>query len=251
MSTKIYNAYISDLNCEQLLEKFKLIKPETEKVKTKHLLENFIKKVVRKIDKKEIEYKENTFDLLYDEIDILTAKNRELYIKNRKNYDFDFELLVMLFPLNNKTLLMFFGNPKLMGIATNQDFFKDYHYQTSTDKPKNISKKEWTKRSKDWDTVLGGDGYSTPAECVLQYTFCNSDGLNFMDLMENDLNQFIPDNENRAFDLFEQKYYANCKDFSEYFHKQDMLQEYMETENYFYEIKEIKDNLIKIDFSKQ
>lgn len=33
-------------------------------------------------------------------------------------------------------------------------FIEDYHYQNQTDKPKEITRREWTRRSKTWDEVL-------------------------------------------------------------------------------------------------
>lgn len=36
--------------------------------------------------------------------------------------------------------------------------FEDYHYQDSSDRPDEISKKDWNQRAKDWDSVMDSNG---------------------------------------------------------------------------------------------
>lgn len=50
----------------------------------------------------------------------------------------------------------------LLAMATTEGkpYFTDYHFQTSTDRPDEISEEEWEQRRRDWDRVLDDGGLS-------------------------------------------------------------------------------------------
>lgn len=64
---------------------------------------------------------------------------------------------LLLFPLKDKILAMYFGNTDIRRFIENHEMFEDYHYQNQCDKPDNISDKEWDKRESDWNTAIGQD----------------------------------------------------------------------------------------------
>lgn len=96
---------------------------------------------------------------------IIQDRVREIKKTRRRDplYDFNFEVTV--FPLTTKKALgMYFCDRReFTALIKSQPWFIDYHYQNSTDRPDEISAKEWRKRSADWDRTLGSMGI--PAQC--------------------------------------------------------------------------------------
>lgn len=77
--------------------------------------------------------------------------------------EYNFSNKIVFYPLSTKyTLLQVFGKDisDVFFSLSDYDSFKtiysleDYHYQNSTDKPEKISKRTWSKRKKDWNTVF-------------------------------------------------------------------------------------------------
>ena len=70
---------------------------------------------------------------------------------------YNFHNNLLLFPLKDKILAMYFGNTDIRRFIENHEMFEDYHYQNQCDKPDDISDKEWDKRESDWNTAIGPD----------------------------------------------------------------------------------------------
>lgn len=62
---------------------------------------------------------------------------------------------LLLFPIKDKILAMYFGNVDIRRFIENHDMFEDYHYQTQCPKPDNISDEEWNIRASDWTDAIG------------------------------------------------------------------------------------------------
>ncbi len=71
-----------------------------------------------------------------------------------------------VFPTDDFYYLKFYPNNRWMmdvldkTVEEFKDILFDYHYQNSTDPPKNISFKDFEKRSKQWDEIMGGDDFT-------------------------------------------------------------------------------------------
>ena len=95
-------------------------------------------------------------------------KGHIISVVQRNNPSFDFEDNLILFPLSNtEILLLVYGthlseifetlvsSRKKNDVEFRKKFQLEYYfYQNSTEKPTNISKKDWEKRKQDWNTVL-------------------------------------------------------------------------------------------------
>lgn len=70
---------------------------------------------------------------------------------------YNFHNNLLLFPLKDKILAMYFGNTDIRRFIENHKMFEDYHYQNQCDKPDDISDEEWDKRESDWNDAIGPD----------------------------------------------------------------------------------------------
>lgn len=82
---------------------------------------------------------------------------------------------LLLFPLKDKILAMYFGNTDIRRFIENHDMFEDYHYQNQCDKPDDISDEEWDKRESDWNDAIGPD--YIPANHGLQAQLFNPENV--------------------------------------------------------------------------
>lgn len=72
-------------------------------------------------------------------------------------FSYNFYNNLLLFPLKDKILAMYFGNTDIRKFIENHEIFEDYHYQNQCDKPDDISDEEWDKRESDWNDAIGPD----------------------------------------------------------------------------------------------
>ena len=82
---------------------------------------------------------------------------------------------LLLFPMQDKILAMYFGNADIRRFIENHEMFEDYHYQNQCDKPDDISDEEWNKRESDWNTAIGPD--YIPANHGLQVQLFNPETI--------------------------------------------------------------------------
>lgn len=71
--------------------------------------------------------------------------------------DFDYNCSIVVIPMEDKQLVMSFGNNDLKKIVSEQPWLSDYHYQNQTDAPARISDEEWEERKQTWNKAIGPD----------------------------------------------------------------------------------------------
>ncbi len=97
---------------------------------------------------------------------IIMNKSMQCVFKS-KNSPFYFKSEFALLPLEDKVLVLVYDNDTCSELTKNKEFcekygFEYYGYWDNTDKPDEISEKEWEQRKKDWDNIK-----KTPAEeCI-------------------------------------------------------------------------------------
>jgi hypothetical protein len=86
----------------------------------------------------------------------------------RMNYEYDLNCSVYLYELQNRVLLLYYGQrPEFLKIFENHELIEDYHYQNQVDEPEDVSLKDFNKRGRDWNKVLGD---MNPIQSGLKYT---------------------------------------------------------------------------------
>ena len=95
--------------------------------------------------------------------------------KRRIDSTFDYTAEVVIIPLEDKMLLMYFGNSDMHEIVENLPYLADYHYQNQVDKPESISDEEWEQRKNDWEKALGSDGIPARHGMSVQLFNCGYD----------------------------------------------------------------------------
>ena len=153
---KLILGYMDDAeyNLQRLIKRNKKINEETEDEKYNRYIESMEKYgslyCVLKLSK---DYVQNMME--FAEVDG-TIMTHEYNVSNK----------ICIFPISKKrTLFMAFGSTLrhlMYEITTKEEWkdfrekygVKDYHYQNQTDRPDDISQKEWSRRRKDWDIVM-------------------------------------------------------------------------------------------------
>lgn len=171
MSTKIYNGYMSDLPLHKLLDKFKEVLPGFKKT----ILEGFYKSLIKEyIISCDVKKEEITLPGLSNYHNTCDEYLKDLGEYKRSSHEVDLDLKTdcCVFPLRGKTLILFYtDNQPANKFWESLDFIKDYHYQNQTDRPDNITARQWKKRKNDWDLVLGGNGWGKPIDNGYSFTF--------------------------------------------------------------------------------
>lgn len=100
---------------------------------------------------------------------------RKLHPQRDSYVDVKFELVI--YPLKGRILGQYFGvKEDMVKLFLAQPWVKDYHYQNSSDRPEEISAKEWSKRQRDWDRVFT-DLPMTPALAGWTVVLCDYPAL--------------------------------------------------------------------------
>lgn len=263
MSTKIYNGYYSDLKLEPLLEKFKELVITFKTLKEEAYSKTLVAEATNKIDKESLTNNKFSQRIILADVykkhrdDINESKNT-----NRRLFDdIDFEASCCLFPCGKKTLILFYSdNRELTNAWESLDYIHDYHYQDQCDKPDNISNREWSNRYKNWNKVLGGNGWGIPSENGYKFTFTSID-LPYLHNLLAKLPSYVEDDTKRAENLVYEKY---VNDKFEEAKKTENVEEksmsiynsirkewavWKETESYKESLIQLQKNLVVIDFS--
>lgn len=201
MSTKIYNAYKfkENLSIKELNNTINLWRKMCKTIVEKEYAKIILRKYTSLIDMKLIYGDKKINELLElnkekpNMIQILTALKNEKYrellffihmyysdIINKESQSHIKNILtckMTIHPLENKTIFMLFGNQNLINMIEQQDIVEDYHYQNQTDKPDEISEKEWNERCMDWNDAIGPD--YIPINHGLSATLINKDDNEF------------------------------------------------------------------------
>lgn len=73
------------------------------------------------------------------------------------NAEFDYRCELVFFPTKAGILAMYFGNDKVRYMLESTKYLKKFFYQNSTERPENISEKEWNYRLETWEKALAPD----------------------------------------------------------------------------------------------
>jgi len=100
---------------------------------------------------------------------------------------------VWLFPDGECTFLIFnCEQEEMVGLVRNELALTDHHWQNSTDRPEDVSAKDWDRRRKDWDRVMPS---GVPAHACLTYQLF--DGRPWMHTDRDRMWKMIPDRADR------------------------------------------------------
>ncbi len=160
MSTKIYDAYIIEKHYDAVrflnkVQDYSFVNQLIEKNKTKYL--NYFKfLVLNEFDSSVMAGFNDSFHDVFRAVLLKQGKLKELSLLNKRSDlgVFRFEFSFKFF--EGSLLVKFFGDNQL--IKEFVEMFpelKDFSYWNNTDKPDEISLKEWDRREKIWDDVLG------------------------------------------------------------------------------------------------
>lgn len=208
MSTKIYNGYISTLNIEQLLKEFVAVRDKFEKKKVVLYNKVLARAATMNVDreafnKKKILNGNEQYEIYNKTQEGFDKIVREEVILRREISKLDFSLHCSVIPLRKgKTLLLLYcQNKEMTKMWEKLKFIKDYHYQDQTDKPRNISEKNWEIRKNDWDKALGWD-----TAAARGYTFDFTFERLPVFIKRQDVVKFIPDDNERIDYLMRETY---------------------------------------------
>ena len=237
MSTKIYNAYICDrvYSMHEMMQKAQSMRTEIIKLAQEKRKNFIISHCVHFQDFRAVkgiretqnmrarlaaEKKESLSDyslvdiwkvVAEDQIDAqelmsavdgyFTNKAHEDGKSNRRiDSDFDFNCSMLVIPLEDKQLIMVFGNDDLTEVVKQQPWLSDYHYQNQTDHPAHISEEEWEERKKTWEQAIGPD--YLPINHGMEIVLFNSSRDFFFDFVNAEFMDnypaYIPSVEDRA-----------------------------------------------------
>ena len=234
MSIKIYNAYVCDENysMHSIVQKMQDVRREIRQAAETKRAEYLAKEYVYYMDYLAI-FGHGAAQQMYEKLESNKEEKRKLsdyairslwkclaenndknhivdriatYFENRAyedsasrlriDSDFDYNCSVVIIPLEDKQLLMYFGNPELQEVVRNQPWLSDYHYQNQTDHPKSISDDEWEERRVTWEKAIGPD--YRPINYGLGFTLFDS-AYDFIGVnIPNNLSQFTPPMEERV-----------------------------------------------------
>ena len=161
MSTKIYDAYRYTGTLDSLFQNLLEMKKqyfehcfrtlddfsEAPVVSLKVLLENariwkdFVDRCMKKPDEMTKIKELNALDL---------ANFLEFMVKSRRCSPLNLEASVVICPFKKKLYAVFFGREIPL---IDESRWVDFHYQNSTDRPKEVSQRQWNHREEVWDAI--------------------------------------------------------------------------------------------------
>jgi hypothetical protein len=161
MSTKIYNGTrIPYMNTLELMKFLRGLKPKFEKAVQKEIDATTIRLSVHEYDKRTLGLSDKMNEGIYSVVDssmtsiFMGDPSRKLEAWQSTKTE------VILFPMKNKILTLFFGDRDYEKIWNKVKGVKFYGYWDNTDEDEECSKQEWKQREKDWEEVLVGDDKS-------------------------------------------------------------------------------------------
>lgn len=84
--------------------------------------------------------------------------------ESKEKNSIDFSCRVTVFPLRDQVLGIYFCECReLSAMFLNNPKIEDFHYQNCTDRPEDVSAKDWRQRERLWDKALCRGGLGVPA----------------------------------------------------------------------------------------
>jgi hypothetical protein len=119
----------------------------------------------RKIDENDITFfLERNYPLLNLIVELINKRCKNVINSIERDVSYDLDLCVLFAPHNKKILLFpYYEQHEYLGLL--KKYFNDYGYWNNTDKPDDVSVKNWNVRRKSWNDVLD--------EKMLKYTLLN------------------------------------------------------------------------------
>lgn len=150
MSWKIYDAYVYSGNANKLLQELQTIRNEYLDYCMNRLIRIWplVYHVVTNDKKNRWHfYRDITVFALADQF----KRTAEKGLRHRLNL----EASAVYIPWGRKILVMMFADG--FDVLHDHPDFRDFHWQTSTDRPKEISPQDWAARKKVWTKVFKGN----------------------------------------------------------------------------------------------
>ena len=179
MSTKIYNGLrIKYMTMQELIPFSKELRAQLEPIAKEEFLKSYTKMLEEAIvfiqtgvqidscihNYNELSALENP---TFKDVNRIIDKEIRQFIKANKSATtitesvsaFDFDTSLCVFPLSRKILAVpICNNERLMNALSENENITEYGYWNNTDKPDNVSNREWNTRKSDWDKALPGIG---------------------------------------------------------------------------------------------
>lgn len=179
MSTKIYNGLrIKYMTMQELIPFSKELRAQLDTIAKEEFLKSYTKMLEEAIvfiqtgvqidscihNYNELSALENP---TFKDVNRIIDKEIRQFIKANKSATtitesvsaFDFDTSLCVFPLSRKILSVpICNNERLMNALLENENITAYGYWNNTDKPDNVSNREWNTRKSDWDKALPGIG---------------------------------------------------------------------------------------------
>ena len=179
MSTKIYNGLrIKYMTMQELIPFSKELRAQLEPIAKEEFLKSYTKMLEEAIvfiqtgvqidscihNYNELSALENP---TFKDVNRVIDKEIRQFIKTNKSATtitesvsaFDFDTSLCVFPLSRKILAVpICNNERLINALSENENITEYGYWNNTDKPDNVSNREWNTRKSDWDKALPGIG---------------------------------------------------------------------------------------------
>lgn len=170
MSTKIYNGFKFDegmdlFHVHKVIMDFRSVAKEIAynevcAWKASRCAQLFDDHTMRRIQNEDVTKSIKQWGIHYTTFRELMDRQREIEKSGLRDPEIDFSFEIAILPLKRYKILGIYycENKTLVEAWMDQNFISEYHCQNSTDRPKDLSAKEWNKRNRDWDSVLTGAG---------------------------------------------------------------------------------------------
>lgn len=117
-----------------------------------------------------------------NKIEIFKEIEKELCSLHRQRLSLNFNFSIALIPEKKGYVYgYYFADNEKEYFDAIKPFIEDYHYQNQCDKPENISSREWNRRYKKWNKLLG---YDTFFERAFIYNIVQPSDLNYFETLK-------------------------------------------------------------------
>lgn len=197
MSTKIYDAYICPKfrSIDHMHNTFKKIKDRIKK--------EVVKRYQGKIAQDWADYQDNCIiknkkiTSPFHEIASKASKEFQKNVNNSKDCDasYNFIFEIMIIPYRKNIYIKIFTQQTDLCNLLEEYGFKDFHYQNQTDRPEEISGREWAKRDVIWDNIFKNE--NTWRDIGISYNWSPSE-IYDTPFSEEDIKYLMPSFKKRA-----------------------------------------------------